>query len=202
MKVIRDQFSSKFDDKQFGYRRKSSTTCALLDMENFITDSLQDKDVIACHIISVDLSKGFDKVPHNLLLEKMMNNNFDPFVLSFMSNYLTMRFQRMSWRGSYSNYTSVCSGIPQGSSIGPLGFGFFMADLSLSDYKDLTLIKYADDIVAIGKIKKDALSSPVINAQKNKMVISDQKSQQMFVSTRDTSMFLILRFLMFPQSNI
>ena len=74
-----------------------STVSVLLELENFVTESLQRKDVQSCHILAVDLEKGFDKMSHRLLLDKMRSYNFDNYIVSFLENYLSNRQQRVKW---------------------------------------------------------------------------------------------------------
>ena len=70
VKNIGSSFSSRFDSRQYGYRRLSFTTCALIDVEKFLMKGLQEKKVSACYILAVYLAKGFDKVSHRILLQK------------------------------------------------------------------------------------------------------------------------------------
>lgn len=183
------QLSSKFDKDQYGYRKTSSTVCALLNIEDFVTRNLQQQNVKACHALSVDLTKGFDKLSHNILLQKMLRDNLNPYLIVFINNYLKSRFQRVRWNHVTSDSLPVLSGVPQGSSIGPYIFGYFTADLSLNGSPHLSLTKYADDIFLVGVIDKASVNSPVqIGYQKllewtknNKMEIKKEKCSQMFI---------------------
>jgi hypothetical protein len=51
---------------QFAYRPKSSTTCALLEVQEFVTKHLDDSDCLAVVMCAVDFSKAFDKMDHGL----------------------------------------------------------------------------------------------------------------------------------------
>ena len=184
VKRIGDEFLSRFDYKQFAYRPKSSTTCALLEIEDRITSQLQERSVLACHLLAVDLMKGFDRVPHDLLIQKMTNDGFSKFTILFTRNYLHSRRMRVRWKGSFSSFSFIKSGIPQGSSLGPLIFGYFISDMNLCQSHNAMLVKYADDIFLLGNITKNTTKSPVIDAyeqvvkwtQKNKMAIRKEMS--------------------------
>lgn len=190
IKTFGHQFTDRYDAAQFGFRRKSSTVCALLNVENYITKSLQEKNVIGCHVMSIDLTKGFDRLSHNLLMKKMIDAEFDDFIIAFMCNYLSRRSQSVRWKMERSQKLPVLSGIPQGSSIGPLVFGFFTSDLQLPDDSDILLTKYADDILMVTKIRKfdrqsgleDGYSEIVRWSESNLMEIKREKCQQLFIS--------------------
>lgn len=190
IKKIGDQFFAHIDSKQFAYRPKSSTVCALLELENYIKTILQKKCITACHVVSVDLMKGFDRISHQLLIKKMINVNFDNFMISFMQNYLKNRFIRIRWRNKHSSYERVTSGIPQGSSLGPIIFAFFVSDLRINEKSNSLLLKYADDVIIAGEIhNNDVVSvasknySEVIQwTHNNEMNIQEDKCQQMFVA--------------------
>lgn len=195
LKYLNSQLS--LDSQQFGYRKGSSTTCALIAAESFITQSLQEKDIVSCHMLSIDLSKGFDKVSHRLLLDKLKNDTIDPFCILFISNYLRSRKQRIRWRLDHSDMVNVLSGVPQGSSIGPSLFGYFLSDLHIQNPKNSLMLKYADDILIISKVHKSCSESPVIaellSAQTwlsdNMMKIREDKCIQMFFSLTHSTVF-------------
>lgn len=184
--------TSKIDECQFGYRVGSSTTCALLNIEDFVTRNLQLHDINACQILSLDLAKGFDKISFRLLQEKLLHDDIDPFMISFLCNYLSGRFQRVRWKTEHSDFLPVLSGIPQGSSLGPIIFAYFTSDLTLRSANDnICLIKYADDILIAGAISKHSCGSPILSvyfdivdwAVKKKMSIKEEKSTQIFITS-------------------
>ena len=78
--------------------------------------------------IYLDFQKAFDKVPHRRLLTKLRAYGIQGSVLSWMQNFLSNRKQRsrVSVRGSYSNWTNVISGAPQGSVLGPTFLSYML----------------------------------------------------------------------------
>ena len=60
-------------------------------------------------------SKAFDKVWHEGLIYKLKQNGVTGSLLMFFQNYLDNMKQRVVINGSYSNYSIVESGVPQGS---------------------------------------------------------------------------------------
>ena len=107
-----------------------------------------------------DLEKGFDRVFHHFLIEKMTNDNFDNFIVSFMINYLMNRTQRVKWKNKSSNAKLVVSGISQGSSFGPLIVDYFIYDLVLPSDHEIFMIKYADDVTICTPILKKNCGYP------------------------------------------
>ena len=100
------------------------------------------------------MEKGFDRVSHRLLIEKMTMDCFDTFIASFIGNYFTNRTQRVRWKNERSSTKSVSSGIPQGSSFGPLIFNYFISDLVIPEAHNVFMIKYADDVTLCAPILK------------------------------------------------
>ena len=69
----------------------------------------------------------------------------DPFLIRWVSNYLTNRTQSVVLGGAQSNPLPVVSGVPQGSVLGPLLFLIYINGVSAS-VTDSKITLYADDI--------------------------------------------------------
>ena len=92
----------------------------------------------------MDLSKAFDTLNHRLLLTKLKAYSLQPNALKQMENYLTGRFQRTKVNNSYSSWSEIIAGVPQGSILGPLLFNIFLNNLFLYP-QETFLSNYADD---------------------------------------------------------
>ena len=70
--------------------------------------------------ILMDLSKAFDTLNHNLLLAKLDAYGFDNKSLLLIKSYLENRWQRTKIDTTFSTWSELLSGVPQGSLLGPL----------------------------------------------------------------------------------
>ena len=78
----------------------------------------------------MDLSKTFDTINHSLLLAKLEVYDFSITSLKLMQSYLCNRCQRTSVNTSFSDWKQIETGVPQGSTLGPLLFNIFWNDIS------------------------------------------------------------------------
>ena len=101
-----------------------------------------DKRVYA-EILLTDLSKVFDCINHELLIATLHAYGFSLESLIIQS-YLINRIQRVKINSSFSEYSNVESGVPQGSISGSLFFNIFIWGFFFDDI-DIDLANYADD---------------------------------------------------------
>ena len=91
-----------------------------------------------------DLFKAFDYIKHDLLIAKLAAYGFDSHSLSFVFSYLNDRKQKIKIHNSYSPYTHMACGVPQGSILGPLLLNINMCDMFPQKY-ECDIVSYADD---------------------------------------------------------
>ena len=100
-------------------------------------------DGIPIDAVYLDFKKAFDSVPPKRVLIKLESYGIKRKILSFISDFITGRRQRVVVNGSFSNWASVESGIPQGSVLGPLLFIIYINDMP--ETVDCMIRLFADD---------------------------------------------------------
>ena len=114
-------------ESQSGFRPNRSTQDVLLktidDWKLALDDwklALDDNKIVAS--VLINLSKAFDTIDHDLLLQKLYAYGVQGSELNWFSNYLSGRKQRVVIDGGASEWTPVKMGVPQGSILEPLLF--------------------------------------------------------------------------------
>ena len=131
---------------QSGFRPSHSTQTLLLHCLDRWYKALDQKKLVG--VVFLDISKAFDTVSHELLLSKLSNLGLSVSALSWFCSYLSNRCHVTRVADSYSSPGFPCSGVPQGSVLGPTLFSVFMNDLS-SVLPPYSTVLFADDTIYI-----------------------------------------------------
>ena len=150
--LLSDLFShNTLSSNQFGFR---PTITPLLIAAHKWHLALEKRHQVGC--VFFDIKKAFDSVPHQALRNRLFTLNLPIHLFHWLSNYLSMRLQRVVLSGAESSWLPVKSGVPQGSILGPLLFLVFINDIfSVQLSEGSSLLVYADDILLF-----KSLSSP------------------------------------------
>ena len=119
--------TSQLNRNHHAYRTHHSTITAVIQMTDRIFKAT-DNNLITT-LLTIDESSAFDCVPHDLLLEKMTLYNFSGDTVKWFRSYLHGRSQYVSISGKHSSMSTVLSGVPQGSVLGPLMYTLYINEL-------------------------------------------------------------------------
>ena len=116
-----------FHHSQYGFREDPSTELAALELVDRIHLDLDKRKYPIA--IYMDLSKAFDTLDHNILLNKLKYYGVKNTELSWFQSYLTERSQYVEINSHTSNVLTISTGVPQRSILGPLIFLIYMKDI-------------------------------------------------------------------------
>ena len=132
-----------FSPHQFGFRHGHSTSQLITLFTNKITSAFENKQSVLG--IFLDLSKAFDTINHNILLQKLQYYGIRGTVLNWFISYLIGRTQQTQCCGvASSNVKTLTSSVPQGSVLGPLLFLIYVNDFPQC-LSSSSCLSFADD---------------------------------------------------------
>ena len=123
-------FSNKhslINKNQFGFQRGKSTCDALLNLTETIYESLDNKH--HNYTLMFDIKKAFDSVNHSILLRKLSSYGIRGVALEWFRSYLRDRKCYVEISSTKSTVRTFNIGVPQGSTLGPIAFLFYINDL-------------------------------------------------------------------------
>lgn len=139
-------YTNFFADNQYGFIEGRSTEMALVEFSKFIYKSIDESKLTVA--IFLDLKKAFDNVNHSILIDKLHNAGFRGDSLKWFISYLTGRLHRVKIINSFSDFSLINRGVPQGSILGPLFFLIYINDLCKLSING-KILTYADDTVLL-----------------------------------------------------
>lgn len=195
-KIIADEVSCFLDqnlllsDKQFGFRKKRSTSDLLLQLSTSWQQSLDKGNYI--YVIALDIAGAFDRVWHKGIVAKLQSFGIAGDLLRLFENYLKRRTLRVVVNGYTSNEFPIEASVPQGSVIGPLLWNIYFNDIlqlipeAYAYADDCTVAFTCNDNNRHATIRKINETLKLIVAWGNRWQVSlaPEKTQAMLVSRR------------------
>ena len=117
-KTIFNQLHDYFQDNklycknQYVFRRNHSTEYAAIELIDRVILDL-DKSEIPFSIF-IDLSKAFDTLDHNMLINKLQYYGIKGTALDLFQSYLSNRRQYVQFGNNKSDTTEITTGVQQG----------------------------------------------------------------------------------------
>ena len=131
-----------FSSQQYGFKKNASTELAALELIDRLLTQLKDFKIPVNFYM--DLSKAFDSLSHDILLNKLTYYGVKNSANDLLRSYLSNRKQYVQIDDISSSIVSINTGVPQGSILGPLLFNISINDIIMSSDK-FNFILYADD---------------------------------------------------------
>ena len=153
-----------------------------------------DKNYVVGGVL-MDLSKAFDCVPHDLLLAKLAAYGVNESFLCYIYSYLLNWKQCVRISNINSDFLTVISGVPQGSTVGPILFNCFFNDFfyvieianahNFAD--DNTLTAFANSIQNLIHLLVSESSVAIKWFKDNKMIVNPGKFQAIILDKKKTN---------------
>ena len=201
----RDVFGGLIGDNQHAFRKGASTTTALIQIVDTMSEIYDYQKNRGHAVISLDFSKAFDRVDHHILLQKMKKANIPTGFLIWLKSYLSDRTYQVRIQGQMSGVHNTKQGVPQGSVLGPVLFASLVGDLYTARKDDsYSMVQYADDaniIIPLNDTKEEYINE-IISEQLDKVqtwcVLNKQElnstKTKIMISVRDNSIYRFHNF--------
>lgn len=133
--------------KSFGFREgRSSINCINL-LTSLIKEAWRNKEKVIC--VFLDISKAYDKVNLLELKKRLDKKNIPSKLTNWIINFFSNRKVCLETQKGPIKFT-INTGIPQGSTLSPLVFNLYTAEIHNLDSDNIKIIQYADDFAIVG----------------------------------------------------
>lgn len=182
--VLMPIFEPKFSDGSYGYRPGRSAQQAIAKVREYAEQGYQ-------YAVLLDLSKYFDTLQHERLLNVLRKTIKDERVIQLIKKYLKS--------GVMENGVVVktMEGSPQGGNLSPLLANIYLDEFDHEfERRGVPVVRYADDIVLLAKSKRasERLLETSTRYLETKMRLTVNKQKSKAVSVYSIRNFKFLGF--------
>lgn len=194
--IIYNQLSNHFEcngllhNSQYGFRKGLSTVDAIDSLIKTVFQVFESKGFARATFC--DLSKAFDCVEHDSLLNKISFYGVGDVGINLLKSYLQNRSQVVCVGKDKSSVASIKLGVPQGSVLGPFLFLVMINDLppfiqsnTVLYADDTTFLNYSNDFNDLKLLVDNTISQASVWFRANGFLLNDSKTQQITFSLRD-----------------
>ena len=103
----------------------------------------------------MDFSKAFDKCDHGIIFHKLKSHGIRGNIGRWLFNFLSGRFLQVLVKGRKSSESSLVSGVPQGSVIGPIILLIYICDISVGINANTLVYFYDTKLKKKNKTEED-----------------------------------------------
>ena len=177
---------------QSGNKKFHSTETLNIFITDAILESMDNKHLMAPLLL--DLSKAFDSIENNILLQKLRSIGVSKTTLEWFKSYLSDRRQFVRLAHQRSESRTITHGVPQGSILGPILFSMYINDLpgipnssSLESYVDDSKLFLSFVVKEMGDVMKRLNEDIRMVASwccNHSLLINPEKTKLLIMGTR------------------
>jgi hypothetical protein len=182
------EINNYWDTYQYGFKKQKGCQEVIAKVVHEVSKMLDRRSDVL--MVSLDLSKAFDSVDHQILLMKLAKLGFSFASLELIRSFLSDRTQIVQINESHSTEGIISGGITQGSCVGPTLFNLYINDMKELELKCLNY-RFADDSILIWEIGTD-LNQTIKNIEFDLNVISNYYEANKLTLNLSKSKYLIL----------
>ena len=136
--------NNKINPEQAGFRAHKSTQDKIFQLTQTAMHAKNMGRRTAA--IFMDVEKAFDKVWHAGLIDTLINIDLPLLYIRYINSFLSDRHMFFRIHGLESPKIKLNFGVPQGSSLSPILFNLYVADIPTPTAPNTFLSQFADDI--------------------------------------------------------